>query len=62
MPSSSEPTPPGTTLEGATQLGIFYRVGSLTYTRGALLTVLFCMCWSDLALQIMESLQAHLIL
>lgn len=36
---------------------IRYRVGTLSYTRGALLTMLFWMLWADLALQIMELLQ-----
>jgi MFS family permease len=34
-----------------------YRVGTLSYTRGALLTMLFWMLWADLALQLMELLQ-----
>lgn len=33
-----------------------FKVGSLTYTRSALLTVMFWMLWADLCLQIMESL------
>lgn len=33
-----------------------FKVGSLTYTRGALITVMFWMLWADLCLQIMESL------
>ena len=45
------------TPESAAQPGTLYRVGSLTYTKGALLTVLFWMLWADLALQVMESLQ-----
>lgn len=57
MPNPPDPSPPGTTLESAPGSGVLYRVGSLTYTRGALLTVLFWMLWADLALQIMESLQ-----
>jgi hypothetical protein len=40
--------------------GIFnsqsFKVGTLTYTRGALLTVMFWMLWADLCLQLMESL------
>lgn len=34
-----------------------YNVGTLSYTRGALLTMLFWMLWADLALQLMELLQ-----
>ena len=34
----------------------FYKIGTLTYTRSALLTVLFWMLWADLCLQIMENL------
>lgn len=34
-----------------------YRVGTLTYTTGALAIMLFWMLWADLALQIMELLQ-----
>jgi maltose/moltooligosaccharide transporter len=33
-----------------------FKVGTLTYTRGALLTVMFWMLWADLCLQIMEQL------
>ena len=33
-----------------------FKVGTLTYTRGALFTVLFWMLWADLCLQIMENL------
>lgn len=33
-----------------------FKVGTLTYTRGALLTVMFWMLWADLCLQLMESL------
>jgi MFS family permease len=33
-----------------------FSVGSLRYTRGALLTVMFWMLWADLCLQIMENL------
>ncbi len=51
------PTSPGVTPENGSASGILYRVGSLNYTKGALLTVLFWMLWADLALQIMESLQ-----
>jgi MFS family permease len=54
---SSSPSPSGAASEAAAQTGKLYRVGSLTYTKGALLTVLFWMLWADLALQIMESLQ-----
>lgn len=41
--------------KGLWQSGSF-RVGSLSYTRGALLTVMFWMLWGDLCLQIMENL------
>lgn len=49
-------------MEGNTKpaKGIFgsksFSVGTLTYTRGALITVLFWMLWADLCLQIMEQL------
>ena len=33
-----------------------FRVGTLTYTRSALLTVMFWMLWADLCLQLMEQL------
>ena len=33
-----------------------FKVGSLTYTRSALLTVMFWMLWADLCLQLMEQL------
>ena len=33
-----------------------FKVGTLTYTRTALITVMFWMLWADLCLQIMESL------
>ncbi|HEX7262194.1 MAG TPA: MFS transporter [Luteolibacter sp.] len=33
-----------------------FKVGTLTYTRGALMTVMFWMLWADLCLQIMEQL------
>ena len=41
----------------ASKTDTLYRVGTLSYTRGALMIVLFWMLWADLALQIMESLQ-----
>jgi maltose/moltooligosaccharide transporter len=33
-----------------------FKIGTLTYTRGALLTVMFWMLWADLCLQVMEQL------
>lgn len=57
MPNSPDSSPGGAAPKSAPSSGVLYRVGSLTYTRGALLTVLFWMLWADLALQIMESLQ-----
>ena len=44
-------------LNAARDKAIRYQVGTLSYTRGALLTMLFWMLWADLALQIMELLQ-----
>lgn len=44
-------------LNTAPDNAIRYRVGTLSYTRGALLTMLFWMLWADLALQVMELLQ-----
>ena len=44
-------------VETASGNAVRYRVGALSYTRGALLAMLFWMLWADLALQIMEQLQ-----
>jgi MFS family permease len=50
-------TPATSGSETTSTPGILYRVGSLSYTRGALFTMLFWMLWADLALQLMELLQ-----
>ena len=50
-------TLPASGVETASGKAIRYRVGTLLYSRGALLTMLFWMLWADLALQIMELLQ-----
>ena len=40
----------------APQTGRFYRVGTLTYTKGALLQVMFWMLWGDFFFQLLETI------
>ena len=48
--------PPPQPARGGLFRSKFFKVGTLSYTRGALLTVMFWMLWADLCLQIMEQL------
>lgn len=48
--------PAPTTLKKGIFRSTSFKVGTLAYTRGALITVMFWMLWADLCLQIMEQL------